>query len=300
MEEVIDTVNQLMKTLSNLKTRYKLQKVTNLCPKTRDVTRWTSVYHMLKRFQELAGFLDFREFPEVAQFSPSQEQIVIIDNLMIDLKDIIIATKVLQGEEDINPYTAQAVFDSLILKYGAAYPSFQKYLSRNNAEIASSQQNEDLRNGIIKIISRRELDLTEGEKLLMERFKQPKTIQSEESNNINTSKPMMDFVSQVIFDAKQRTLNTKSEFIDLNWIPATSCLTERLFSISKRVVADHQSSMSPHTFEALMMLSQNAHMWNIDTVKEVFAKKRDEESTAEQDDETGDEYDPNDDQYDDL
>eukprot|EP00981_Chlorochromonas_danica_P002816 scaffold548_cov190-Ochromonas_danica.AAC.4 len=66
------------------------------------------------------------------------------------------------------------------------------------------------------------------------------------------------------------------------------------FSSHKRVLAEHRCSMSPHTFEALMLLSQNANLWNIDTVKKAISgKKNDEEATVvELEDDTGDEYDP--------
>jgi len=57
-ETSITKINDLMKTLCNIKQAGKLRKKTNLEPVKRNVTRWSSTYEMVKRFFEIKTFID--------------------------------------------------------------------------------------------------------------------------------------------------------------------------------------------------------------------------------------------------
>eukprot|EP01038_Epipyxis_sp_PR26KG_P016908 gene16908-23203_t len=66
----------------------------------------------------------------------------------------------------------------------------------------------------------------------------------------------------------------------------TSCDVERLFSQCKLVLTDHRRSMHPKTFEQIMILKINSHLWDLNTVSEVCyhnkraAMERDEQEVV--------------------
>jgi hypothetical protein len=69
-ETTLTKINDLMKTLSNIKQAGKLRKKTDLEPVKRNVTRWSSTYEMVKRFFEIKPFID-DEDPDLACNLPS-------------------------------------------------------------------------------------------------------------------------------------------------------------------------------------------------------------------------------------
>ena len=60
-EELLEKVNSVMKKLATLKKSGKLRKKTDLRPKIRNDTRWSSTYSMLKRYFELQNCLDLAD-----------------------------------------------------------------------------------------------------------------------------------------------------------------------------------------------------------------------------------------------
>jgi hypothetical protein len=73
---------------------------------------------------------------------------------------------------------------------------------------------------------------------------------------------------------KRRKLKTMHDFnfINLEFIPPTSNIVERLFSSARLVLTDYRKSMSPYTFECVMFLKFNASLWDINTVSKIVAK----------------------------
>lgn len=61
----------------------------------------------------------------------------------------------------------------------------------------------------------------------------------------------------------------KSAFMDLNFIPATSDIVERLFSAAGLVLTDLRSSMLPYHAEVVLFLKINRSMWNVQMVNDL-------------------------------
>ena len=74
-ESALSKINDIMKTLCNIKQAGKLRKKTDLEPVKRNVTRWSSTYEMLKRFFEIKGFID-DEDPYLACNLPSGSTLI--------------------------------------------------------------------------------------------------------------------------------------------------------------------------------------------------------------------------------
>ena len=79
-EGTLTKINDLMKTLRNMKQAGKLRKKTDLEPVQRNVTRWSSTFEMVKRFFEIKAFID-DEDSALACNLPSGKKCKIILNL---------------------------------------------------------------------------------------------------------------------------------------------------------------------------------------------------------------------------
>ena len=85
----------------------------------------------------------------------------------------------------------------------------------------------------------------------------------EEQENVNVAQAILER------EQKRRKLNQegrKSEYIPLEWIPATSCEAERLFSLYRKVFNEFRPGMSMKTLEALLFLKINRELWDSRTV----------------------------------
>ena len=61
--------------------------------------------------------------------------------------------------------------------------------------------------------------------------------------------------------------------MDVNWIPCTSNICERLFSKAKLTLGHLRCSMSPYHLEQLLFLRCNKDLWNLQTVAKAIEKK---------------------------
>lgn len=73
-EQSISMINSLMLKLRNVKQAGKLRRSTTLEPVTRNATRWSSTYKMLKRFFEIQAFID-EDDVDLADFIPAAREI---------------------------------------------------------------------------------------------------------------------------------------------------------------------------------------------------------------------------------
>lgn len=72
-EPQLSKVDNLMKKLKTIKYAALLEKKTELRPVSRNVTRWSSTYNMLKRYFEIKDYLP-SEIPEIADLIPSHRE----------------------------------------------------------------------------------------------------------------------------------------------------------------------------------------------------------------------------------
>ena len=62
------------------------------------------------------------------------------------------------------------------------------------------------------------------------------------------------------------------EYLNLNFVPPTSNVVERLFSNARLVLTDYRKSMTPYTFECVMFLKINRNFWDLDLVAKIVGK----------------------------
>lgn len=92
--------------------------------------------------------------------------------------------------------------------------------------------------------------------------------------HLSEEEPTGMTLAQKAMNNKRRKVSKKPEFdfINLEFIPPTSNVVERLFSSARLVLTDYRKSMSPYTFECVMFLKFNSSLWDISTVSKVVGK----------------------------
>jgi hypothetical protein len=60
-----------------------------------------------------------------------------------------------------------------------------------------------------------------------------------------------------------RKKSRKTRYMNLTWIPATTCEVERLFSVCKHIYSEFRKAMTPETMEIFLYLRVNRQYWNI-------------------------------------
>jgi hypothetical protein len=121
--------------------------------------------------------------------------------------------------------------------------------------------------GIVKVIDGNWHTLSEAE------FKQV-SVFTLEVIHLSEEEPTGMTLAQKAMNNKRRKTctNPNFDFINLDFIPPTSNVVERLFSSARLVLTDYRKSMSPYTFECVMFLKFNSCLWDISTVSKVVGK----------------------------
>jgi hypothetical protein len=255
---ILDDIHCLMKKLLNIKIAGALRRKTDLKPVIRNVTRWSSTYSMIKRFLKLKDVLASLNHPEVNEHLPDGRNVNSLEALEKNLKVFESVTKALQNPS-INLAQVRLLFEKISVKY----PTIQRRLCTDAALVFCK----DFENGIVKIIDGKEEHLTEEEKEKVSVFLKESVVEksdTEEEELFNK-----DFATTLLELNEKSKECAASKYVNLNWVPPTSNVVERLFSASRQVLTDYRKSMSPYTFECIMFLKMNRKYWDIDLVNEV-------------------------------
>jgi hypothetical protein len=264
-EEVLEDINCLMKKLSTLKIAGALRKKTDLHPITRNVTRWSSTFSMLKRFLKLKDIVSSLNNMEINVFIPDGRKLNELEQLEKDSKKFESITKALQSAS-INLAEVPILFDSI----SSNFPSVQGRLAVNGSLVF----NEPFETGIVKVINGKESELSNEESEQMEQFLRDDT----DVEEITEAEAQLDedYARSLLKENERKKSITSSKYVNLKWIPPTSNICERLFSSARQVISylpqvltDYRKSMSPYTFECIMFLKMNRKYWDVDVVNDV-------------------------------
>ena len=217
---------------------------------------------IVRRYFKLQPHLDRDEY-EIMCLIPSLVQTKQLKDLMVNLSNFQSVTKKLQ-DPCITMNQVRAIFDGVI----ELYPVMKSYLIAD----AKIVQNATLEQEIVKVLDGQEELLTAFEKNALKPF----LLNSDEVElveEVNKKDKKIGFADRLI-QTKKRKLETKSKYMDMSYIPATSNVVDRFFSQCKNVLTDKRQSMYPINFEAVMFLKMNRHLWDIRLLSKVIAKHR--------------------------
>jgi len=247
----IEKIHQLMKVMKTLKGSGKLRKLTHLSAITMCNTRWSSAYDMINRYLELIE-LPLHEEEIFVNFLLSPAENLAVRDLYDELKRFNSVSLALQKDET-NLATVRILFDALIDKQ----PSLSKYLSSESSIVCSPA----FESGVCKFVAGKfNACASDEEKAALSIFSR------QASNSSRHAVSSDDFATSVI---KYQKLNETESDIDLPFIPPTSNMCERLFSMVGHVFSDSRSSLQPTMLESLVFLKLNKSLWDAGTVQKI-------------------------------
>jgi len=309
--DAIEKVSILMSKASNLKTAARLRELTmahhgvSLKAIKENVTRWTSVFSMVKRYLRIKKQLDDCEgLEEYALTKPEQR---LITKVKEDFEIFDMVTTELQGK-GVDLVHVRIQFNTLLSE--PRYSSMLQYL-KSNAEIVHSKHFES---GVRKILQGIPYHghFSDEEKAAVERLIDRKKLlaQQEAQNSENEraltlkEKPALnmkkrkrgdhhdateDVVRGVGVPGNNDAATVGPPYVDVGkLICATSNCCERLFSEAKYIMLPHRRSMSPIVFEALLYLKKNIKFWNVQTVGQAMKAIATSSDEADNEDEERD------------
>jgi len=238
----IQIINQLMIKLSTPLKMAKLRLRTPLRPISKNLTRWSSCFNMLERFFEIQEYLDITD-PDLALLMPNCVQILQIKTVMNELNLLNQLTVYLQSPS-LTLLDARNCFDRVI----TTHPAMKQYLG-SDAKIVHSPVFE---NSVVKVLNDKENDLTVEERLSLKKLEK----------NESTIPAILSFDRNPYICGASTTINNPSKYIDLTFIPPTSNIVERLFSLAGRIYCDNRKSLDNSTLEEIIFLNQNKDLWN--------------------------------------
>jgi len=179
-------------------------------------------------------------------------------------------TSHLQGR-DIDLLEVRAFFDTLIQQYG--HLADLSHLTTTHSSVIYPL----FEDGIVKIMKGDEDELTAEEAQAVSEFLLNGPEDEGLEEDVNSAENFIEAVKLRIARKKSR----KTRYMNLAWIPATTCEVERLFSVCKHIYSEFRKAMTPETMEILLYLRVNRQYWNILTVAHAVNAVNDDDDDNE-------------------
>ncbi|POM64142.1 Hypothetical protein PHPALM_20371 [Phytophthora palmivora] len=245
MEDVLDKIQKLMVRLRTLNQSAKLRFKTNLRPTLRQDTRWGSSFKMLTRYFELLEFID-RDDEILIDFIPSPSE----NKKLKMLLETIMYRVGLHGLAN-----GQSLFDALLAKK----PDLKRYLGATGSIVA----NPEFEAACVKIQLDKQHLMSRHEKNAVQSFLRnpasfPVATMSSSKND--------SFAASVL--KKARHESKKCMYAQVDTIPPTSNLAERLFSVARATYGLHRHALLPVSLEMILFLRTNNSYWDAQTLHE--------------------------------
>lgn len=269
-EAAISKVHDTMVKLRTLNESAWLRYYTPLRPIVNQDTRWDSTYAMLKRYTQIADFLE--KSPTLCDIIPNEFERRQIQRLLEDLRAVKDVSKDLQGATATMAKT-RMLFDGLIQRHA----DFAKYLSPD-ADIVKYK---DFENACVKAARKQPLSIAERAtvaKLIDIAAPTPSAPDASSADQQNTKK-RATFVEECEAKAKKDDVPHETFTLAVE-APPTSNVAERLFSSAKHVVGERRHRLKPQSFEALLYLKSNNEAWDVADVAAAMKRTAERTSTA--------------------
>lgn len=268
---LLDSTAEYMTHLSNIKNGAILHKYTTRLPRRMYRNRWSAIYATLERLLLLHPIVEDHKNEFSAELRAVHDRLdtEIIKSLTTCLAHFEIVTKKLQSRSCTLPH-ARGYFKKLCDQYGTSdHIADKDQLKRFKAHLLEVEC-PDFESAIIKVIMGDKHTLSTAEAATIKPFLKssvaPGTLAAQGSSVEDITSSVDDEM-----DVK-RTRSGASKYVNLEWIPASSCEIERLFSQAKLVLNDHRRRMLPCNMEIVLFLKMNRHRWNAWSVQKVMTK----------------------------
>ena len=261
MQATVSKLDHCMGMLKTLKNSSMLRSQTQLRPERRNRTRWSSLFHMLLKWERIKDKVVAVEgWPEdVLDAIPDAAENRRLAGYLSKLRVFESVSKALQasGEKRLNIFEARELLDSLVKDYGDEFPLTA---IRRDAAII---QNRHFENAIYKIQGGLESSMTNQEKNSVKIFL--KTAGSEEV--IEDEPTELSYADNVLRGAalKKRRRISDSKYRSTNHVSPTTNIVERANSQAKLIMTDRRDRLLPETLNMIMILKHNKSLWPTDT-----------------------------------
>ncbi|KAG4048361.1 hypothetical protein JG687_00010411 [Phytophthora cactorum] len=259
----VEKVATLMQHLRTSKQKAVLRKMGCSMPVVKNTTRWSSSYLMINRYLEMAEHLDDMDM-DLTALLPTPREKIKIKSLFEDLRKFQSVNMELQHSDGVQLKDVRILFDELLETFEED-GTCAKHLPTTAKVVASPAFGD----GIVKVYSVLENDLTPGERRLLVAFEKPTVAPFVASAS---RKKKMSF-AQVALQEKQAVCESK--YVNLAWIPPTSDDVERLFSQAGQIYNEQRQEMLPANLELLLFLRFNRSLWDEVAVARVLRARSD-------------------------
>ena len=281
--------------LKTIKNAALLRQETHLLPERHNATRWSSVFLMLQKWLLIHGAVGaVRNFPlSVTSKIPSAVEHQDIIRLVEHLKKFQGITLELQlgGTERCTLEEERKMFDDIIRRIENLPdddPFSGTVLSHLKVD-SSIINNPDFENGIIKIQSGKEADLTDSEITAVKIFKKPASIPQNHAAGSPEPTGYASSIREILRAEKRQRIET-SDYRRTLHVSTTSNICERLNSNARLIMNYLRKHMDPDTLHLILFLKHNRDFWKAEKVIDDILGDRtldDDASDDEEDDDEG-------------
>ncbi|RHY49566.1 hypothetical protein DYB30_011046 [Aphanomyces astaci] len=233
-EELLCAVHAIMKKLSNVIPAAKLRRMTPLCPKQRNKTRWSSTVAMLAQYVELKPFLPQLGLDDIDMLLNNSWQDRDVELLIAQLTDLNSVTLALQ-DKSLTLADVRLLFDDVVVQY----PGAEVCLGSD----ASIVEDPTFESGVVKVLQHMEASLNEDERMAIALLSMP----SMPNGGYVGDTDSMSMATRAL--KRRKLLQARSNYLDCRFLRPTSNMCERLFSVTKWAMTDRRRSVLPANFE---------------------------------------------------
>jgi hypothetical protein len=256
-KEVLAKIEKLSGKLRNRKAAGKLRSLgCNLEAISRNVTRWSSAFAMIKRYKEIKRFVNAANFPDLVECIPTPVEEGQVENALAIMEKLQSITLALQ-RNDLKLAEARLLFEG-----ASTLISGQDDYLGDTARILDSPI---FLSAIVKIQNNEASLLTAEESKLVSEFK----IESSARVDVE-SESQFDFATEILLARKKPKV--ADQYVNLDWIPPTSNVVERLFSLTRLTFTDYRKATLPENLECTLFLKVNSSFWGIETVGKIVSE----------------------------
>lgn len=246
-QDIIEKVNAVMLKLKTLTLAAKLFKLSGLRAKTKNTTRWSSVFEMLMRYEELKEHIILLSSDELDDLRLTSAETRRFSILLQRLKDLDSVTKRLQ-QDSTTLADVRLIFDAVIENF----PETSERLKPD----ATIVQSVTFEAAIVKVQLGYQAALDRQEKASIERF----SVQSVHSDNSEDDE--LSFADRALKRQKRSISGETTSYGDMRFLLPTSNVCERLFSKAGHVLNDRRKGLLPANLECQLFLHMNRDLWS--------------------------------------